>query len=1193
MYFVPVNAFSKCTVHPHIDTVLKAMFLTRCIQKSLGERMPGTGTEQTGVGPRDLLSPETGSLVRQLEVRIKELKGWLRDTELFIFNSCLRKEKEETLYTQKQLQYFKVPMNIIESAFMDVNGSAEDSWEWDETDISNNLISVNTESHDLDKVQSPTSNLTTESLGSAADNPQFNQYVSGHGSSSYDSILAPPSSSPQIYQVYSLHNVEFFHRPHGPFLKKTPEYPKQPNSLLKSLSKDSSFSSTESLPDLLGGIISVKDGKYVYCGDVARRSESESGIVSEGDTETTANSEICLLSQFEEPAQCSELKPSLNRARVYSEDTEELIKNADPQVSHKNCTKLSGNKQNSLEEKERIDGSHQSPFKYENQSVEIYVNDHESLIETESEFESHACCAGRDDERLCCALRNDKLFAFLSQGSSLDSLSVAGDLFTSSKDVLHRSTSLESWLVSGKSTEEFSSQRSLEEFGLSGDSIGELSKRTLDLLKRLENIQNPSNQKMKRSVSDITLQSNSLKIHPTGQMSLDIASSINGDSAASLTELSSSEDVSLCSEDLAVEKNRIVDSNASFRKHVNHALPDEADVSISMIVNVSCTSACTDDDEDDSDLLSSSTLTLTEEELGIKDDDDDSSIATDDEYIESSFVLGFDYMKNELQNWIKPKISQSREKNEFGLGDELQCGTLSHENITSTSTSTITVNERRFLSKAALKLLESNANGKIDSVRQKDLDIKKKNTQEDPTSYRNQFVDDVENGNVENAQLKGKDDDEEVLREEESIFISSGEPLKECYETDLVAGCSVDTVAGANYVKCDLLSSPPKEYSLEGQLRGEIPCCSSSRPKMNCHGSSQCTRQMINEDSTQDSHSTFLMDAEDKNTTTIDSPCCGHYSHVNKEENNDDDSSVHNFVMEIIDMASVALKNKAQSDPEAASPTPVAKIRDKVLEHSHRPIQLRKGDFYSYLSLSSHDSDCGEVSTCSEEKSSTPVPVDLNDGFEVKDGELLFEPCSEEVYIGPPLCYNRSNYQRPSASGERVSACSTKPQMNDCSLPCNGVDTVCSANQKASSISKGTTAWSQLECHNEASYLNPLPCETLIDTVECFSDTKMLESNISPVMTKIRDSCSSTNPLKEEDSLYINPKINCPQIRQFDRDEKGPASQWKKQKHVKKGCSSHQETKSARKQVGYTFYCMISLYKEICLLQCLSKSMSI
>lgn len=62
----------------------------------------------SGSGPRELLSPESGSLVRQLEVRIKELKGWLRDTELFIFNSCLRQEKEGTMNVEKQLQYFKV-----------------------------------------------------------------------------------------------------------------------------------------------------------------------------------------------------------------------------------------------------------------------------------------------------------------------------------------------------------------------------------------------------------------------------------------------------------------------------------------------------------------------------------------------------------------------------------------------------------------------------------------------------------------------------------------------------------------------------------------------------------------------------------------------------------------------------------------------------------------------------------------------------------------------------------------------------------------------------------------------------------------------------------------------------------------------------------------------------------------------------
>ena len=62
----------------------------------------------SGSSTRDLLYPESGSLVRQLEVRIKELKGWLRDTELFIFNSCLRQEKEGTMNAEKQLQYFKV-----------------------------------------------------------------------------------------------------------------------------------------------------------------------------------------------------------------------------------------------------------------------------------------------------------------------------------------------------------------------------------------------------------------------------------------------------------------------------------------------------------------------------------------------------------------------------------------------------------------------------------------------------------------------------------------------------------------------------------------------------------------------------------------------------------------------------------------------------------------------------------------------------------------------------------------------------------------------------------------------------------------------------------------------------------------------------------------------------------------------------
>uniref|UniRef100_A0A8C6X7U0 A-kinase anchor protein 6 n=1 Tax=Naja naja TaxID=35670 RepID=A0A8C6X7U0_NAJNA len=75
--------------------------------KTLQEKIQESLMGHSGLGTRDLLSPESGNLVRQLEVRIKELKGWLRDTELFIFNSCLRQETEGTMNAEKQLQYFK------------------------------------------------------------------------------------------------------------------------------------------------------------------------------------------------------------------------------------------------------------------------------------------------------------------------------------------------------------------------------------------------------------------------------------------------------------------------------------------------------------------------------------------------------------------------------------------------------------------------------------------------------------------------------------------------------------------------------------------------------------------------------------------------------------------------------------------------------------------------------------------------------------------------------------------------------------------------------------------------------------------------------------------------------------------------------------------------------------------------------
>ncbi|KAI1895588.1 hypothetical protein AGOR_G00107790 [Albula goreensis] len=1216
------------------------------LQGILGEHMEVPGPGSPAHDPRALLSPETNSMLGQLQRRIKELKAWLRDTELFIFNSCLLKEHEQDAQAHKQLQYFKslclevrgrhrgvasvlrlcqklleeqdscepeserqalqlltvnlqrrweaivmqalqwqtrlqralgteqVPGNVIESSFMNLHSPPEDSWEWDETDISNDLISVGMESSNLEEQHSHTCKSATGSPGCCSDVRELSQSVpSAQGPSSlHSSGLTPPPLRPSTYQVYSLRDMELYDRPQYPLHKKalTKAGGKQP--LIKSLSKDSSFCSAESLPDLFGGILYGKEGQGRSSGDSTRRSESESGIVSEGDTENTGNSEICALrlagdgsagSVSSTPPPDGVESPTVGR--ICDKDIDRLLERAEKFAVYGSCSDRPApdGKQRPKVAKKKRDESTEKKRRCRRDPVEIVISGHYSLLESEGEeFDPGAFRAVKDDQTEATARKGGKGLACTSQGSSLDSLFTAGELFTTSKDALHRSTSLESWLAPSKNGEETGSQHSLGDLGLATESTGELSRRTLELLKRLENIQSPFAGKMTRSISDITLQSSSLRLSGPGPLSLGAPSSINESSAPSLTELSSSEDSSVGSEDMAVQRNCLVDSNASFRKHCrSHAPPqDEADASVSMVVNVSCTSACTDD-EDDSDLLSSSTLTLTEEELGIKEDGD-SSLASDEEYIEGGFALGLEYMKNELQNWIKPR-SQSRDKSELDLGDELQCGTTSRENAPPTTAAT-SASEKRFLSRSALKLLESNANGKNSSLQQQ----QQQQAREGTRSSMSQFVDDLENGNVENSLIKAKDEDDELLREEGGLFTKSGESFKVRYAQDSPSSSPGGVVRDIKPSMCDLLSLQPKECALEGQLSGEIPCHSSRRqsplasPANGCAASPESSLGPERGTHSQDHLTSFLKDTHEtvKQAANPGPPCCTHSSQPPPEEEEEEEGEdVHNFVMEIIDMASVVLKNKeSRADQETPSSAPVTQIRDKVLEHSHRPIHLRKGDFYSYLSLSSHDSDCGEVSTCAEDKSSTPLPYDVSDTPDIHDEERLFQPCTEEVYLGPPLCYSMCMTKRKNLKSR---ICPSPKIIKDGAPPL-----ACIEYQKAPGISPGSTAGSQLECHNEAAYLNPLPCETLIDTVECFADTKMLESNISPVMTKIRVSCSSTNPLKEEGSLYINPKINCPQIRKSDRDEKGPASQRMKQKNVRKGCSSLQEAKSTHKQ---------------------------
>ncbi|XP_042599147.1 A-kinase anchor protein 6-like isoform X3 [Cyprinus carpio] len=1103
------------------------------LEKTLAEHVePSVGQRSQ----RELLSPDTNRMVTQLESRIKELKSWLRETELFIFNLNLRPEAQQcessTQDTDdpqhdpqatKQLQHFKVPENLIEPSLMELHGQTEDSWEWDEMDMT--ICDLDTQDCEDEQKPGSKSHLNSPKETSSLTESRPNDTRCGAALNSAE--LNPESSC--VYQVYSLHNVELYQQP-----QYNHKSTKSQQSLLKRLSMDSSFSSAESLPDILGDLLK---GKQELLSDSARRSESESGIVSEGDMETTGNSEVCLPFQSDDPKVCVTLTPPTREDgdKVSDEDIDRVLERANKCAEYGDSLTIGQRDQQwHIVRKKREDGG-ETRKKQHKEPMKIHANGFGLSQEANDKYLNMS----GDEERLTTHRKLQKEFTQLSQGSSLDSLFTVGELFPSSKEPLTRSTSLESWLTPCKSAEDAGSKESLRDVESTVEPTGELSRRTLELLKRLENIQSPLDMKMTRSISDVTLQSSSLW---HGSRSAGAPSSINESSAASLTELSSTEDSSVASEDLAVQMNRCVaaESNASFRKHCrSQQQTDETDASISMVVNVSCTSACTDD-EDDSDLLSSSTLTLTEEELGIKDDD--SSVTSEEEYIEGSLALGLDYIKGGFQSWMKPR-SQSKEKNEADLVDELQCGTMSKDILSSVKTA----NDRH--SQSALKLLEANTNAKNESLGQREVDG---NRRDATRSYINHFVDDMENGNVESTHIKGKDEDDELLREEGSLLTKKGESFKNCYMVDAVNGVKSAMVTATSPSSCEQLCLS----SMEGQLKGELPCHNSHLPSPSISPIDECSGLSAHAHSRQKQLATFLNDVHE-NHQENSSESCNHPAFISEEAKSD---SVHDFVMEIIDMTSVALKTKeAQTEKptEVCSPTSVSQIREKVLEHSHRLIHLRKGDFYSYLSLSSHDSDCGEVSTCAEDKSSSPI---LSSTPDIRDEEPLFEACTEEVYLGPPLCYSMSISKRPTRHTAKL--------IEPASLPSPAPSSGCDEYQKAHGISQGSVAGSQPECHNEAPYLNPLPCETPIDTVECFADTKMLESNISPVMTKIRVSCSTTNPLKEDGSLYINPKINCPLIRKTDSDERAPASQLMKQKNVGKGRRSLQEAKSTHKQLA-------------------------
>ncbi|XP_051882953.1 A-kinase anchor protein 6 isoform X2 [Pristis pectinata] len=1327
------------------------------LERTLGEKTQDAALGPTGAGTCNLLSPESSSLVRQLEVRIKELKGWMRDTELFIFNSCLLQEKEGTAETQKKLQHFKslcseikqrrrgiisvlhlcqrllddtdancleadrqsmqlvivnlerrweaiimqtvqwqnrlqkqlgkekVSLSCIEPGLMDLNISGEDSLEWDETDMSNNLIGIQDETLDLACEQDGTSKCSPGPMNNLMNELMLDHYSSGPGESLYSPGEPPSSSCPYTHQHHSLHNLQLLGRDFSSFFSNAPNFSntKLPTNLRRSASKDSSFSSDDSFPDLLGDLIPVKEDK-----PSALRPESESGIVSEGDTETTSLSNqddqvqtklstkplhpLIELKHKDCPIQScickrqdlfgkKEIKNIAKIQRTKSEvelskDFQSLSLSNEGNLQPFHMNKISSKDfSNDLEAqydvftfydysylqgpelelsvthspkgKETTDGNVSPKPDYAEIICKNGLSSPDGKLDCAMSDECLPASSSRvnlgnghseiDDNGISPDIINDTDLTLLSQRSSVESLSIAGDIFRHGTNNhrngdLHRSTSLDSWGNPCKITEELLSLQGSGDISMSSDAVGELSKRTLDLLKRLENIQNPISPKMKRSVSDITLQSNSLKMSFTGQQSFDATSSANEDSAASLTELSSSDDLSLCSEDIIVHKNRILDSNASFKKRVNHSVTDEADTNISMIVNVSCTSACTDE-EDDSDLLSSSTLTLTEEELCIKDDDD-SSIATDDDVNEeSNRLLDRDYMKNEFHHWIKPIFSvppkgKKKLNPKLNPREKDRCRTDPNSIRLPAFKNTSTLYP--FLNSSVLKQSESK-DCKSNSLHPKERHFMQTGT-ETLRHCTNHLKDDVENGNVEKSVLKDEKELNSVLDSKKHNSFEKGQNTSkthttECLKSKLFNRPFEQKTESQHIPVPQALTQPQQDKKLiyledHGIANkhllsptfniDEKPICMKRYEKFHdveILGGEKASTSEYERNQQHHSRAELMFNCHgDEDTTSKDSVVCSsHHISENKvlEEVNKDcskdfsnctcqfnipqseaeeDSSVHNFVKEIIDMASSALKNISQNDSEMVSPTSVAQIKEKVLEHSHRALQLRKGDFYSYLSISSHDSDCGEVNTCIDEKSSTPLPLDVNEEARLEnngeDDNFLNEDFKEQSNRS---CLFDSVLQRD-------------PVPDELPLPNDGLDIVvsntihvtpvdqntCSGNLSATnkvtknqdtcfvpinqtSITLEDNTFQSVECDVENPYLNSLLPIAQRDTTKYSSDNvsfsvvsnvEMVEPIESPLNSENYENISGNqshgmemNPVKDIQSNNINfekPKDN-------------------------------------------------------------------
>ncbi|KAG8560589.1 hypothetical protein GDO81_015041 [Engystomops pustulosus] len=942
--------------------------------------------------PRPVLSPGSGNLVQQLDQRVKELKSWLRDTELALYNSSLRVGKEETCrekeILQRELQQFQslcselrlrrrgvasilrlchhllslqdqTPQHdapnlqllsvnlerrweaivmqstqwqrrlqrelgeeqeidlLVDPDWADLSSApgGEDALEWDETDITTEAICDDQDTEQINAETFVSSGRCCSGQVVSDQSPEQNSF-----------------QNPGVYQVYSVHEMELFGTGIDPLPKEVSKKSSTLAPLPLSLLQGFPFLS---LPDLANGSTqSSHCHPTKHQKDSCGHSESESGIAS-GEGLTAANSEGCLSFDGDIPLGFLDQNVDVGQTGV-------------KEIGH---TQYSRTKP-------------QSPLTIFDSS-QFQADKHKFVMLEKTQRPMPSFCLqripsqGGTNRTMLTASSEDHspvdavedLIEVLSpentppNSSSLESLSGAGEALESA--VLRRSISLESWPASYKSNEDLFSQQGSADVTPGSEPGEELSKRTLDLLKRLEDIECPSEQKMKRSLSDdITLRSGSRKTSLTGLHSpQDKESSGNEDVGSELTELSSSEELSLRSEDMLMLKGRLglLNSNASFRKHLSRSLGgEEGEANLSMIVNVSCTSACTDE-EDDSDLLSSSTLTLTEEEEEEEElEEQNFSLGSEDEAGDGTGLpLGSDFIRRELQAWIRPSF--------FLPGDRRKMNRLVQD-------MTGAPKSEKGLQFSTQRQKESNGNGKDTSK------VMTKVGDKETIMNSSQLVDDMENGNINSQDITMKES-----------------PIKRILPEKKIKSGPFPSISITKTEKLHPQCMPALAFHKPRELGP------SSKGKSNLRVTSDSVTDVDMLD-----NSTLPIEKDQPSAAvsgSADEGSCSCHTSIH-ERSSSPDCSVQDFVKEILGMTSNALHRSSPQDGQKQGTG--AQIREKVLEHSRK--HLDRGDFYSYLSLSSHDSDCGELSGSA--RAATPqMPVEGSTEDQI---EIMFEACPEE-----------------------------------------------------------------------------------------------------------------------------------------------------------------------------------------------------